>query len=121
MKNGILIISTLCLFFACGETVRDIETVSPLITFENNKLEVMIQSHHTKAELLDLKKELKNNHNVNLDYTELSFASNGQIEKIRIEVDTNRGDSGSASSTNSLVQSPQVFFMIDYNLSLIHI
>ena len=88
---------------------------TPIMTFKNKILEVTIQSHHSEVELMMLKEDLKNNYNVDLDFTELEFDSSREIEKIRIAVDTNRGESGSASSTDSFIQSPQVFFMVNYN------
>jgi len=113
MKNGILFIVTLFTLFACAEPAN--VSPEPLMTYENNVLKVTIQSHHTKAELMELKDQLKNEFNVNLEFKELEFNSMDKIEKIKIAVESGRGESGSASSSNNLIFAPQVYFVIDFN------
>lgn len=112
MKKEILTITTIVLtLFACVDKKID----APQLIYEDKKLEVTIQSHHTKVELQELKETLKKDFNVDLAFTELEYDSNGAIEKINITVETNTGRSGSAGSWDNWLQSPQVFFMIDYN------
>jgi len=64
MKNRILLVFILFTLFGCAES----QVHTPLITYKNNVLKVTIQSHHTKAELMELKDELKIEFDVGLEF-----------------------------------------------------
>ena len=93
----------------------------PLISFENNVLEVHINHHHSKAELMDLKKQLLEKYQVKLDFVELDYGRNKKIKKIKIAVDTGIDCIGTAGGRRFLTLKPKVWFAIDYNNDSFHI
>ena len=91
------------------------EIKQPLVTFEDQVLEVNISHEQSKETLMELKKQLKEEHSVQLDFEKLIYNKKGKIESIRIAVKSPQGDSGTASSERVLGIAPRVWFIIDFN------
>lgn len=91
------------------------EVKQPLVTFKDQVLEVNISHEQSEDTLMNLKKKLIEEHNVQLDFEKLIYNKKGKIESIRIAVKSPQGDSGTASSERVLGIAPTVWFIIDFN------
>jgi bla regulator protein BlaR1 len=60
----------------------------------NNEVYILITKNTTKAELELYKKELKEEHNIDFNYSKLKFNSKGEISSIAIEFSDNKGSHG---------------------------
>ena len=67
MKNVIFAFIALFTFLACTEN----GPTPPLLTFENNILEVHITDGHSRETLMDLKKQLQTEYNLQLNFEDL--------------------------------------------------
>jgi hypothetical protein len=85
---------------------------SPFLTQTGDKVEVNINRHATDADLTDLKKELMENHQIQVDFTSLAFNKKGRLNGIGMSVKTPNGNSGTCKTT--LVTGKQgVYFTVD--------
>ena len=63
---------------------------------------------------MELKKQLIEEYNIRLDFTELVYKKNGRIKRVAITVDCQDGFSGSASYSKGIGRSAKVYFYRDY-------
>lgn len=85
---------------------------SQFLTQTGDKLEVNINHFATEADLADLKNELMDNHQIQVDFSSLAFSKKGRLKGIAMSVKAPNGNSGTCSS--SLVTGQRgVFFMVD--------
>ncbi len=85
---------------------------SPYLMVSGDKIEVNITCKATKAELLELKKELLEKHQIQVDYTSLDFDKKGRLKSIAMSVKAPNGSSGTCH--NDRVKGKRgAFFMVD--------
>ncbi len=111
MKRTLLVLIAFLVLFSCTQEGEP----PPLMVFEKNKLEVHITESIPRDSLMSLKKKLLSDHNVILDFEELAYNGKGKIKRIRIKAQSPNGESGSASSAQTLGIAPHVWLTMDFN------
>ncbi len=85
------------------------------ITISDELVEVKFSSNTTKEELEDLTKRLKEEKNIDLNYSETKFDKKGEVEVLKIQVDCNDGHKGGATVKSlELSMGNHGFFRRDY-------
>jgi len=109
MKSQILTLAIVFfLFTSCFKTPPTEYDVS------NSKVSLMITSKTTEEELSDIAEEIKKKKNIEIDFEESTFKSNGKIKHLDLKVDCNDGMSGTASASATELRVRPVGFIRDY-------
>ncbi|MCU0348968.1 MAG: hypothetical protein MUC59_18660 [Saprospiraceae bacterium] len=108
MKSTTFLFTLLLLVFAS----QLVAAQSPYLMVSGDKIEVNITRKATKAELLELKKELLDKHQIQVDFTALGFDKKGRLESIAMSVKAPNGNSGTCQ-TNRVRGKRGAFFMVD--------
>jgi hypothetical protein len=85
---------------------------SPMLRKEGNKLDVNITRQATEESLMELKKQLWDEHQIRLDFTHTGFDENGHLNSIAMSVAEPKGSSGTCSTTN-LRKKHSAYFVAD--------
>ncbi len=108
MKSNIFFL----IFLLLGVISHRSTAQSPFLTQTGDKVEVNINRHATEADLMNLKKELIDKHQIQVDFTSLRFSKKGQLRGIAMSVQAPNGHSG-ACTTTLVTGKRGAYFVVD--------
>lgn len=90
---------TLLLFFAMSTSIVAQQS-NKWMKDEKNILTVTINKHATKAELLDLKKQIWDTYQIKLDYDRMDFSRNGKkLDYLSLRIEMPTGEVGTVGTS----------------------